>query len=124
MLGLPVCWRKAQASDIAVTLQSAGRPFADVRAESQAVIFLFSRRPSHVDTFDPKPAPSGGQWKTASFWPSPLWNAPRQAICSLPLLLQKIRQSGIESERLFPNVGSCIDDICVIRFHAGGQHQP
>lgn len=84
-------------------------------SKAKHVIHLFMNGgPSHVDTFDPKPAlekyagqtlPSGNlrtERKTGAAFPS-------------PFKFKKYGQSGIEVSDLFPNVGSCIDDICVIR---------
>ncbi len=70
------------------------------------VIFLFMNGgPSHVDTFDPKPAlktNEGKPGKGGKYMPS-------------PFKFQKRGESGIEVSEIFPHVGSCIDDICVLR---------
>ena len=102
-------------------LQSASRAQAagnanprHLVARAKRVIFLFMNGgPSHVDTFDPKPAlhkhegqqPSGKLYKKSKgpgFMPS-------------PFAFRKHGQSGIEVSELFPNVAKCIDDICVLR---------
>jgi hypothetical protein len=81
---------------------------------AKRVIFLFMNGgPSHVDTFDPKPAlkehqgeqPSGELFKKSKgdgFMPSPL----NFARCG---------QSGIEISESLPHIGRVIDDCCVIR---------
>jgi len=83
--------------------------------KAKHVIFLFlNGGPSQVDTFDPKPAltkyhgqpiPSGNlktERKTGSLLAS-------------PFRFKKCGQSGIEVSEIFPKLGECIDDICVIR---------
>src|SRR5712692_4185720 len=84
-------------------------------AKAKRVIFLFlNGGPSQVDTFDPKPMlakyqnqpmPSGNlktERKTGNLLPS-------------PFQFKKCGQSGIELSEIFPHLGECIDDICVIR---------
>jgi len=79
------------------------------------VIHLFMNGgPSQVDTFDPKPAlekyngqrPQNADLKT---------ERKTGGLLMSPFKFQKYGQSGIEVSDLFPHVGSCIDDICVIR---------
>jgi hypothetical protein len=84
-------------------------------AKAKRVIHLFMNGgPSHVDTFDPKPALAryAGQplpmeylrteRRTGAAFPS-------------PFRFRKYGQSGIEVSELFPSIASCIDDIAVIR---------
>ena len=97
------------------------RAFADAAARqphftprAKRVIFLFlNGGPSHVDTFDPKPAlkthegkqPEGElyrKYKGTGFVPSPLQFA-------------KHGRSGIEVSETLPHLASVIDDCCVIR---------
>src|SRR5690242_17633639 len=79
------------------------------------VIHLFMNGgPSHVDTFDPKPAlekfvgknlPNENlrtERKTGAAFPS-------------PYKFQKYGQSGLEVSEIFANTAKCIDDIAVIR---------
>lgn len=79
------------------------------------VIHLFMNGgPSQVDTFDPKPAlekyngqrPPNADLKT---------ERKTGGLLMSPFKFQKYGQSGIEVSDIFPHVGSCIDDICVIR---------
>lgn len=96
------------------------------QSKAKRVIHLFMNGgPSHVDTFDPKPALQkyAGQLlprenlrterKTGAAFPS-------------PFKFQKYGQSGIEVSELFPHVAECIDDIAVIRsLHADvPNHEP
>jgi hypothetical protein len=67
--------------------------------------------PSQVDTFDPKPELTKRHGERVELKtgrkPGPLMGS--------PFKFKKCGQSGIEVSELFPEVGSCIDDICVIR---------
>ncbi|MEW4530246.1 DUF1501 domain-containing protein [Maioricimonas sp. JC845] len=109
---------------LAGTLQSAGMltqpahasttPVLHTPPKAKRVIFLFMNgAPSHVDTFDPKPAlekhageqPTGKLYKPskgAGFMPSPFSFAPRG-------------ESGVVMSELFPYMAQCADDLCVIR---------
>jgi len=95
-------------------------------AKAKRVIHLFMNGgPSHVDTFDPKPAlakyagqrlPSGNlrtERKTGAAFPS-------------PFKFQKYGKSGIEVSEIFSHVAKSIDDIAVIRsMHADvPNHEP
>jgi len=94
-------------------LAAQSRPF-DVAPKAKRVIFLFMNgAPSHVDTFDPKPAlaehageqPSGDLYrktKGSGYMPSPFAFAPRG-------------ESGVVMSELFPHLAQCADDLCVIR---------
>ncbi|MCP4784238.1 MAG: DUF1501 domain-containing protein [Fuerstiella sp.] len=84
-------------------------------AKAKRVIHLFMNGgPSHVDTFDPKPALQkhggklipGGNLKT---------ERPTGAAFPSPFRFRKHGESGIEVSELFPNVAESIDDIAVIR---------
>ena len=108
---------------LATTLQSAGlasaaslainEPPRQFAPRAKRVIFLFMNgAPSHVDTFDPKPAlaryegqmPDGKLYKKAGagFLPSPF----RFRACG---------QSGVVMSELFPYLSQCADDLCVLR---------
>ena len=84
---------------------------------AKRVIFLFMNGgPSHVDTFDPKPELTrrNGQPLPERF------HVGRNRRNTTPLMGSPFRtarygQSGIEVSELYPEVGRCIDDICVIR---------
>jgi Protein of unknown function (DUF1501) len=95
-------------------------------ARANRVIFLFMNGgPSHVDTFDPKPAleryagqdpPDAvmtGRRKRGKIMPSPFPARPHG-------------QSGIELTSLFPHVAGCIDEICVLRsmYTDNPNHEP
>jgi len=76
------------------------------KARAKHVIFLFMNGgPSHVDTFDPKPAlktHEGKQGKRGKYMPS-------------PFTFDKYGESGIEMCELYPHLSRNADDLCVIR---------
>ncbi|MEI7686828.1 MAG: DUF1501 domain-containing protein [Planctomycetota bacterium] len=95
-------------------------------AKAQRVIHIFANGgPSHVDTFDPKPSLQryAGQLlprenlrterRTGAAFPSP-WR------------FRRYGQAGIEVSDLFPHLGQCVDDMCIIRsMHANvPNHEP
>src|SRR6478735_6294882 len=85
-----------------------------ITPRAKRVIFLFMNGgPSHIDTFDPKPAlakyegqqPSGDLYKKSKgngYMPS-------------PLKFSKCGKSGIEVSETLPNLARIIDDCCIIR---------
>ncbi len=99
---------------------SAGRGPADPLApraghfpgRAKRVIFLFMPGgPSQVDTFDPKPRLGVDHGK-----PAPkLYLGQRRNLLSSPWRFRRCGESGLEVSELFPHVGSCIDQLCVIR---------
>jgi hypothetical protein len=85
------------------------------KPRAKHVIHLFMNGgPSQVDTFDPKPElekyhgkqpPAAGlktERKTGGLFKS-------------PFAFKKCGKAGIEVSEIFPEIGSCIDDICVVR---------
>ncbi len=90
------------------------------------VIHLFMNGgPSHLDTFDPKPALKryAGQPLPGE---TPPTERPTGALFDSPFKFRKYGQSGIEVSELFPHVARSIDDIAVIRsMHADvPNHEP
>jgi hypothetical protein len=95
-------------------------------AKAQRVIHIFANGgPSHVDTFDPKPALNryAGQ-------PLPFTNLRTErrtgAAFPSPWRFRQYGQSGTPVSDLFPNLAKCVDDMCVIRsMHADvPNHEP
>jgi hypothetical protein len=83
--------------------------------KARRVIHIFANGgPSHVDTFDPKPALEKYAGK-----PLPMENlqTERKTGAGFPsqFKFKKFGQSGIEVSEIFSNVAESIDDICVIR---------
>src|SRR4051812_15915217 len=81
-------------------------------ARAKRVIFLFMPGgPSQVDTFDPKPRLTQDNGK-----PSPkLYLGQKRNLLASPWKFQKYGKSGLEVSDLFPHVGSCADQLCVLR---------
>ena len=82
------------------------------KPKAKHVIHLFMNGgPSQVDTFDPKPELQKRHGERVELKtgrkPGPLMAS--------PFKFQKYGQAGIEVSELFPEVGKCIDDICVVR---------
>jgi hypothetical protein len=98
---------------------SPKQPHFEARAKQ--VIFLFMHGGvSHVDSFDYKPklAEMNGQPLPI---PKPKFEfAPTGNLLASPWKFSQFGQSGIEVSELFPEIGGCIDDICVIRSMNGG----
>src|SRR5262249_53772325 len=92
-------------------------PPAHLPPPGHAVTSLFMNGgPSHVDTFDPKPALTqndGGAIPQSLIKVSGRRSA--RKLMRSPFRFQKYGESGIEVSELYPEVGACIDDICVIR---------
>jgi hypothetical protein len=96
-------------------------------ARAKRVIFLFMNGgPSHVDTFDPKPKLVEYQGKPV---PKTMVKTGRKSSGKLmpsPFKARPFGQSGITITELYPEVGSCIDDICVLRsmYTDNPNHEP
>jgi hypothetical protein len=93
---------------------------------AKRVVHLFMNGgPSHVDTFDPKPLLDKYHGKLL---PRTNLRTERRtgAAFRSPFKFQKYGQSGIEVSEIFSHVGSCIDNIAVIRsMHADvPNHEP
>ncbi|HEX4413220.1 MAG TPA: DUF1501 domain-containing protein, partial [Lacipirellulaceae bacterium] len=114
--------QKAMANTVD-PLQPHAPPFP---AKAKRVIHLFMNGgPSHVDTFDPKPALMKYAGKTLPGGTLPTERPTGSAFPS-PFKFRKYGQSGIEVSDLFRNTAGSIDDICVIRsMHADvPNHEP
>jgi hypothetical protein len=96
------------------------------RARAKRVIHLFMNGgPSHVDTFDPKPALARYAGRPL---PMPNLRTERRTGSAFPspFRFRRRGRSGIEISEIFPHVGACADDLCVIRsMHADvPNHEP
>ena len=87
----------------------------DHPARAKRVIFLFMNGGlSQVDSFDPKPM-------LTKYHGQPLPGGPvaterkTGSLMQSPFAFKKYGQSGIEVSELFPHLGECVDDMCVIR---------
>jgi hypothetical protein len=102
---------KASASEMISPLAVKQSHFP---AKAKRVIHIFANGgPSHVDTFDPKPALEKYHGKEI---PLQLRTERKTgAAYKSPYTFKKYGRSGIEVSELFPNVAQSIDDIAVIR---------
>jgi hypothetical protein len=83
---------------------------------AKRIIFLFmTGGPSQLDLFDPKPRLTTDNGKPLPFEKPKLARTTTENLMASPFRFQKHGQSGIEVSELLPQLGSCIDDICVIR---------
>lgn len=91
-------------------------------AKARRVVFLFMHGGvSHVDSFDPKPKLTEMNGKPLPIGKPKFEFAPTGNLLASPWKFQRYGQSGIEVSDLFPAIGSCIDDICIIRSMNGGE---
>src|SRR6266496_2162423 len=85
-------------------------------AKAKRLIFLFmSGGPSHVDLFDPKPKLAEYAGKPLPFEQPKLVRTRTVNCLPSPFKFRKHGQSGIDVSELFPNLASCVDDLCVLR---------
>ena len=92
----------------------------DHRPRAKRMIFLFMKGgPSQMDTFDPKPRLQAGHGKPLPIArPRLLFHSLRETnnrLFASPWKFRRYGQSGIPVSELFPNVATCVDDLCVIR---------
>jgi hypothetical protein len=89
-------------------------PHHPCRAKS--VIFLFmDGGPSQLDLFDPKPRLNRDHGKPLPFEKPKLARTTTENLMASPFRFRHWGRSGIEVSELLPGIGSCIDDICVVR---------
>ncbi|HWE93550.1 MAG TPA: DUF1501 domain-containing protein [Tepidisphaeraceae bacterium] len=124
MLNGATAAQAAQAS--AVSLNPLTPRFPQFAGKAKRVIHLFMNGgPSHVDTFDPKPALDKFAGKLL---PVPNLKTERKTGAAFPSMFKfaKHGQSGIEVSELYPHLSKCVDDMCVIRsMHADvPNHEP
>ena len=85
-------------------------------AKAKRVIHLFlNGGPSHVDTFDPKPALDKYHGQELPESMHLITERRTGTVMRSPFKFQRYGQSGIEVSEIFPHIGECIDDISVIR---------
>ncbi|HEX4143389.1 MAG TPA: DUF1501 domain-containing protein [Pirellulales bacterium] len=95
------------------------QPHHPARAKRVAFLFMHGGV-SHVDSFDNKPKLTEHHGRPLPFAKPKFEFAPTGNLLASPWKFQKYGQSGIEVSELFPQIGSCIDDICLIRSMNGG----
>jgi hypothetical protein len=97
-------------------------------AKAKRLIFLFMNGgPSHVDTFDPKDelAKRDGESLPDSIT-AKSGRKNSNKLMKSPFKTRKYGESGIEASELYPEVGDCIDDVCVLRsmYTDNPNHEP
>jgi hypothetical protein len=102
---------------LAGTMHAAERLAASPRTHfaprAKRVIFLFMNGgPSHVDTFDPKPAlqKHAGEKPTEK-----LFRAAQAGYAPSPFQFRAHGRSGVVLSELFPHLAQCADDLCIVR---------
>lgn len=85
-------------------------------ARAKHVIFLYmDGGVSHVDTFDPKPRLSQDNGKPFGMKTEPTQFEQNGNVLGSPWEFRPYGESGLLVSDLFPQVGGCADDLCVIR---------
>jgi hypothetical protein len=113
MLGLANLLATDVLADAAHPLASAPPMYAP---RAKRVIFLFmSGGPSHVDLFDPKPMLVRDTGKPLPFAKPALMRTKTGNLLGSSYKFAKHGQCGTEVCELLPHIGSCVDDLCVIR---------
>jgi hypothetical protein len=85
-------------------------------AKAKSVIFLFmDGGPSQMDTFDPKPRLTKDNGQKLPFQPPTTVFNISDRIYGSPYAFKQYGQSGAWVSELFPNVGECVDDLCIVR---------
>jgi hypothetical protein len=88
---------------------------------AQRVVFLFMHGGvSHVDSFEPKPRLTEMNGQPLPIAKPKFEFAPTGNLLASPWEFRPYGESGIPVSDLFPHIGSCIDDICVVRSMNGG----
>src|SRR5262245_22023841 len=111
LLGLAATLDAAGLLSTARSAPAVGPTHFPARAKQVIVLFM-NGGPSHVDTFDPKPAlkkyegqkpdPSFGRDAKLGYVPSPFAFRPHG-------------DGGVVMSELFPHLARCADDLCVVR---------
>ncbi len=104
----------AEASAGLVSPAGSMLPQTHFAPRAKNVIFLFMNGGvSQVDTFDPKPELD--KFHGTALPEEIKTERKTGSLMKSPFSFQRYGESGIELSELWPHVGSCADDICVIR---------
>jgi hypothetical protein len=105
LLGNDLFAPTTRAAEVEANLQPKTPPLP---AKAKRVVHIFAQgAPSHLDTWDPKPA-------LTQYDGQPLPGMDGVAMGS-PFKFAKKGQSGIEISEVFPHLGEMADDLCVVR---------
>lgn len=84
-------------------------------AKAKRIIFLFMKGgPSHVDTFDPKPLLDRDDGKPCPIEKPRVQFAATGNLLKSPWKFKQYGESGLWVSELFPNVATCVDDLCML----------
>jgi len=102
------------ASTLPAATSPGPRTTTHFKPKAKRVIFLFMNgAPSHVDTFDPKPALAkhAGQQPTGELYRKNKGSGYMPS----PFKFQPHGESGVVMSELLPNLARHADDLCVLR---------
>ncbi|MCP4189481.1 MAG: DUF1501 domain-containing protein [Planctomycetaceae bacterium] len=98
---------------LASALPAATVPIVHFPPKAKRVIFLFMNgAPSHVDTFDPKPALAKHEGEKPS---GDLFKAAKAGYMPSPFRFRQYGSNGTVMSELLPQLAKCADEICVLR---------
>src|SRR5438270_557155 len=116
LLGL----RTLMAADSSQASLLAPKPPHFAPKAKRIIFLLMHGGPSSIDTFDPKPRLERDNGKPIPFKRGLTFGETSVGGLMKPLWpFKQYGQSGIPVSDLFPHVGSCADDLCVIRSMVG-----
>src|SRR5436190_6397308 len=105
LLGQELLGTSARAAEQIASLTPRAPQFP---AKAKHVVHIFAQgAPSHVDTWDPKPALAQYDGKTIP--------GMEGVAMASPFKFQKKGKSGIEVSEVFPKLGELVDDLAVLR---------
>lgn len=85
-------------------------------ARAKSVIFLYmDGGPSQMDTFDPKPRLDREHGQPLKIKAPPTQFEANSHVLKSPWKFRQYGESGLPVSDLFPHVGECVDQLCVIR---------
>jgi hypothetical protein len=104
------------ASQIAGTTDPRRPEHPHLRPRARSVIFLYmDGGPSQVDTFDPKPRLTADDGQPFAATMEKTQFDDNGLTLGSPWKFRRYGESGLEVSDLFPHVGACADDLCVVR---------
>ena len=95
-----------------------GKGMAHFPAIAQSCIFIFmAGGMSHIDLFDPKPKLKGlhGKMPETAFGREPAPWMESTALKASPFAFKRYGECEMALSELLPHIGSCADDLCMIR---------
>jgi hypothetical protein len=96
-----------------IAANPANTGLGNIPARAKRVIFLFlNGAPSHIDTFDPKPALAEHEGQKPE---GKLYKAAKAGYMPSPLEFSQHGDSGLQLSESLPNLARIADDLCVIR---------